>query len=195
MFVFFRHGKTLWNIEKRLQGQENNSELLPVSEELIKSINVEFKNIIFNCLFVSPLKRAVDYSNIIKLKYDKKLIEPALTEIAFGVLSGCRLDESDSKIINARNKNKWNYRPEGGESYSDLYNRLENFTRYLLSIQNEDIAVIGHETCNKVLIGKLLKLKQDEILNLKQSNDCVYKIENKILYKKFFTGENEWERL
>ena len=195
MIILFRHGKTLWNLEKRLQGQENNSELLPIDSELIENINTEFKSLIFDNLFVSPAKRACDYIKFFDLKFKLKIIEPSLNEISFGVLSGCRMDEIEPQILRARNENKWYFRPQNGESYDDLFHRLDNFSKYLLSISEQYIAIVGHETCNKVLIGKLLNFSREKILKLKQANECVYKIQDNNLYKKDFIGESKWEKL
>lgn len=105
------------------------------------------------------------------------------------------MDEIEPQILRARNENKWYFRPQNGESYDDLFHRLDNFSKYLLSISEQYIAIVGHETCNKVLIGKLLNFSREKILKLKQANECVYKIQDNNLYKKDFIGESKWEKL
>ena len=192
MLVIFRHGRTRWNLEKRLQGQEHNSDLLPVSPELKERVCREFGQVVFRRLFISPARRARDYADILGLNSREKLIEPSLNEIAFGEWSGLRLEDIEPRILRERERDKWNWRPPKGESYHDVSVRLGGFIRQLKSLEDEDIAVIGHETCNKVLIGSLLGFSRDEILGLRQPNDCVYKIENRILYRKIFTGETTW---
>ena len=191
MIVFFRHGKTKWNLEQRLQGKEFNSELLPVDKSLIENIKDDFFNIHFDKILVSPLKRAQDYSKILNLKSCITETRTDIAEISFGILSGKKLSEIDKKIIDERNHDKWNYRPLNGESYNDLYNRLKKLSSELLN-KNGNIAIIAHETSNKVLIGILMNYDKDSIIKLKQPNDTIYKIENNIyidlnpLQKKYY---------
>ena len=95
MIVFLRHGKTKWNLEKKLQGKENNSMLLPVNKIFLESLNNEFNNIIFDKIYISSLKRAIDFANYLNLAYKEKIICDDIVEIAFGVFSGKRLSEID----------------------------------------------------------------------------------------------------
>ena len=187
MLVFIRHGKTQWNLEERLQGKEADSDLLPIDENFINNLNGEFNDIIFDKLIISPLKRALEFSKYINFKTRKRVINGDIAEISFGDFSGKRLDEIDSSIIEQRNLDKWHFRPKNGESYEDLYNRLNNIALELMKDMNRtNIAIIGHETCNKVLIGKIMGYTEEQILKLKQKNNEVYKIENNKLYKKIF---------
>lgn len=194
MIVLFRHGKTQWNLEQRLQGKEFDSELLPADKSLIKRIKDDFSNTHFDKIIVSPLKRAQDYSKILNLSGNITETRTDIAEISFGILSGKKFSEIDKKIIDERNCDKWNYKPLNGESYYDLYNRLEKISKEL-SNNNNDIALIGHETSNKVLIGRIMNYDKDYILQLKQPNYTVYKIENNILYKKDYKRNNTWEKL
>ena len=197
MIIFFRHGKTVWNLEKRLQGREGNSDLLPVDTELIKNIHSEYMNVCFEKVLISPSKRAQDYSKILNLKSNQTITVPELDEISFGIFSGCRLDEIDKDLIAERNRNKWNFRPEKGESYSDLYERLKNISDELnpYLYNSAAVAIIGHETTNKVLIGRLMNFKKEIILNMKQLNETIYKICHGILYKKNYKEDKQWEKL
>ncbi|WP_136256080.1 histidine phosphatase family protein, partial [Onishia niordana] len=43
---FVRHGKTQWNLEKRLQGQKGDSPLLPESYEAIARVNERLGQIV-----------------------------------------------------------------------------------------------------------------------------------------------------
>ncbi len=195
MIIFFRHGKTEWNLQKRLQGKEANSDLLPVDVDLIKLIQNDYASVNFDKIFISPSKRAQDYSKILDLKAKEILTVNDLDEISFGRFSGQRLDEIDKNIIAARNRDKWNFCPPGGESYADLYERLTNISEILHKYSDLSVAIIGHETTNKVLIGKLMNFSKERILGMKQPNEAVYKICGNKLYKKNYKEEIEWEKL
>ena len=196
MIVFLRHGKTKWNLEKKLQGKENNSMLLPVNKIFLESLNNEFNNIIFDKIYISSLKRAIDFANYLNLAYKEKIICDDIVEIAFGVFSGKRLSEIDPELLRLRNNDKWNFKPERGESYCDLYNRLNDISSELSKEQNnKNIVIVGHETCNKVLIGKIMNFKKERILSLKPPNEMIYKIDHNNLYKKEIGKDIEWEKL
>ncbi len=195
MIVFFRHGKTLWNLQGRLQGRESDSLLLPLDKEFIECLNQEFKNIVFDKVYLSPLKRATDFFNKIKLKALCVELKDDIKEIGFGVLSGLAPDEIERSILEKRENDKWNFRPQNGESYADLYKRLEPVKDLIESGSSLNIALVAHETANKVLIGKLMNYSKDKILSLKQPNDVIYKIDEGILYKKQLKEGQKWVKL
>ena len=59
-----RHGQTLWNIEKRLQGRDNS----PLTEEGIEraaELRDRIKDIHIDIIYSSPIERALTTANII----------------------------------------------------------------------------------------------------------------------------------
>mgnify|MGYP000136477343 CR=1 FL=1 len=57
---FTRHGKTQWNQERRFQGSNGDSPLLPQSYEEIKAFGKKVKYVPFKAIYSSTAKRACD---------------------------------------------------------------------------------------------------------------------------------------
>ena len=88
-----RHGQTLWNIEKRLQGRGNS----PLTEEGIeraKELRDRIKDIHIDVIYSSPIERALTTANIIKGDKSIEVItDDGLMEMCFGDYEGKITDE------------------------------------------------------------------------------------------------------
>lgn len=88
-----RHGQTLWNIEKRLQGRDNS----PLTEEGVEraaELRDRIKDIHIDIIYSSPIERALTTANIIK--GDKRIeviTDDDLMEMCFGDYEGKITDE------------------------------------------------------------------------------------------------------
>jgi broad specificity phosphatase PhoE len=61
---FVRHGKTQWNLEKRLQGQKGDSPLLAESYEAIARVNKKLSQIVqFDKVISSPSREQLRQQN------------------------------------------------------------------------------------------------------------------------------------
>src|SRR3712207_5744364 len=62
---FVRHGKTLWNLEGRFQGANGDSPLLESSKDDLRQLARELRDISFDAIYSSDLKRAADTASVI----------------------------------------------------------------------------------------------------------------------------------
>lgn len=178
IYYIMRHGKTEWNLHKRIQGR-NNSPLL--SESLIlsrKMANYLLQCAKLNKIFVSPLGRAVETAEIIcgvlGIGYIKNDL---LMECNHGICEGMRLDEVKEvmpSFVSSRESDKWNTPWPQGESYADVFLRAEIFVRQLT--MNDSVLIVGHEMFNKCLAGCLLNWRIEKILSFRQKNNELIKI-------------------
>lgn len=132
-----RHGQTAWNLEGRLQGQED-IELTPFGRSEAARNGVYLRDVLGERaaalrFIASPLSRTVETMRIIREKLgldpDDFEREPRLVELHFGDWQGSTLAEiaaRDPQRIAARKANKWNFVPPGpkGESYEMLSRRV-----------------------------------------------------------------------
>ena len=80
-----RHGETDWNKEKRLQGR-SDTELNEYGIELAEITADALKDVTFDRIYSSPLKRAYRTAEIIRLDRDIEIqTDDRLLEICFGV--------------------------------------------------------------------------------------------------------------
>ena len=185
MIIIIRHGQTLWNVLKKKQGHKNSKltskgkmQGVRVANFFNKKINnlEEFK------IYSSPLKRVVDYINIINKKMKKQKIKKKivfsnqLREHKFGKWEGKTIHEINKifpKELEKREINKWNYKVPNGDSYAILATRLKKFLKNNINLKKNYI-IFTHETVSKVLRGLLLNLRNEKIVNLKHNSNYIF---------------------
>ncbi len=121
--VMIRHGPTLWNEEKRLQGHTD----IPLSDkgrEIVSGWVVPsfFDQYRWMC---SPLHRARETAELLGAK-DLE-IEPRLMEMNYGKWEGSRLDDLRKGLGEAMAENEargLDFQPEGGETPREVQARL-----------------------------------------------------------------------
>ena len=92
-----RHGKTIWNAEKRLQGR-TDIELNQEGKEKAVALGKKLKDIPFDLIYSSPLKRAFTTASLIKGERNIKIItDERLTELCFGEQEGKDFSEWQKK--------------------------------------------------------------------------------------------------
>ncbi len=117
-----RHGKTAWNVQKRLQGRRD----IALSGEGIAQvanwrIPARFSGFEWVC---SPLGRAMQTAWLLGAEAKP---EKALVEMSWGAWEGERFEELKKQLGEAMRQNLargLDFRPEGGESPGDVMQRL-----------------------------------------------------------------------
>ncbi|MEJ6348339.1 histidine phosphatase family protein [Holzapfeliella sp. He02] len=165
---FIRHGKTQWNLEKRYQGANGDSPLLPQSYEDIKQLASFIKSVSFDVLYTSPLKRTIVTSEeLIKALHqlDIPIFEDErLKEFDLGELEGKTFEECTKHYpnqIKAFRENPANYDPSafGGETFQSVMARGDQFIKDLLAEYgdtNANILVISHGAALNTIIKSQL---------------------------------------
>lgn len=160
-----RHGKTIWNEQRRTQGHTNNR----LSAYGIKTSNVcaeNLKNVRFDYIFCSPLCRAVQTANIINKYHNIKIIkDERLKDIDQGFFTGKYFDKlTKEELIAKKNKDK-NYNMESCESF---YSRIKNFYNFITTkYSDKTILIVTHSgvACNLELIVKKEKFNETKFNN------------------------------
>jgi probable phosphoglycerate mutase len=97
-----------------------------------------------------------------------------------------QIEKASPNAIVERLRDKWNFRPPGGETYAELEVRGRTFLETAPS--GSVIVVIAHEMINRVLQKLLLELGVPETLSLRQPNDVLIVIDphrqKEVLHKK-----------
>lgn len=182
-----RHGQTLWNVEKRMQGQHDS----PLTEtgigqakrvgRLLRAQIVSVENL---CVVTSPLGRALQTARLIcrELELDEAAIrqDDRLMEADHGDWSG--LIKAEVKLqfpreLAQRRENRWDFRFPGGESYADLARRAE---AWLDSLVQADVVVLAvtHEMMSRSLRAHYLGLDPEQTLQLAHAHDEVFVLQN-----------------
>lgn len=137
-FYFVRHGETDWNAEHRLQGQRDvplntrgRRQASRCGKTLTALINDSGRTPADFVFVSSPLSRACETMEIqrqeLGLPPQGYATDPRLAELSFGRWEGMTYREIaavDRPALALRDRDKWGFRPPGGESYGDLLARV-----------------------------------------------------------------------
>ena len=153
--LFIRHGETDYNAEGRLQGQRDiplngrgREQASAVGRSLRKFRAAEIDRLdAASAFFASPLMRARDTMMLARgamaLEPKAFRLDARLMELSFGDWEGLSWPEVRARHpagLMARNADKWNFAPPGGESYAMLAVRL----RAWLAELSGDILIAAH---------------------------------------------------
>lgn len=166
--VFLRHGETDWNVEGRLQGQRDIPLNAKGRKQALRNGEVIAREIPDAAGFdfvASPLGRARETMEIARaaMGLDPKAydIDARLVEITFGELEGFTYQEVESREpgwLKARDANKWEFLPPGGESYRMLSDRIIGW----LGTVQRPLVVVAHGGVGRVLRAHLMNLDKDK---------------------------------
>lgn len=147
-----RHGETDWNKEKRLQGQ-SDIDLNEFGRKLAYKTKEGLKEVPFDLVITSPLKRARETALIVKGDREIPIIEDArIEEMCFGEYEGLYCKGEKFNIPDEEFKNFFDaperYRAtRGGENFSEFNERIEHFLDDVFNnkdYQNDTILVSVH---------------------------------------------------
>lgn len=150
---FTRHGKTRWNQEKRFQGKMGDSPLLPESLAAIEALGNELKDIPFEKIYTSSLKRAY----LTAEGLNKQLVQPAeivrsedLRELGLGTLEGqlipVIMERYPEDMVNLRHHlDLYDPIPFDGEKIEDMLKRVNDLVeKAVAEAQTGPLLFVGH---------------------------------------------------
>ena len=138
--LFIRHGETDYNFDGRLQGQRDiplngrgRAQAAAIGRALAKAMPEAIAALEAAEAFVaSPLIRTRQTMELARgslgLAPERYGLDPALKELTFGEWEGLtwpQVAKRDPAGARAREADKWNFAPPGGESYAMLAARLQ----------------------------------------------------------------------
>jgi len=166
--IITRHAQTSWNKENptRLQGIKDTV-LSKEGKEQAKKLALRLKDHNIELVFTSPSKRTLETAKEIKKFHPKAeiIIDNDLKELDFGILEGLtdqEIQEKYKEIWGAREKDKFNYKIPGGESYAETEARALRVLNKIMKTK-KDAVIVAHATINKLFFKKLLKKSLKEI--------------------------------
>lgn len=177
---FIRHGETDWNAVQRYQGQTD----IPLNEKgrgqaarngrvLGAHLGTHAATIDY---VASPLSRASETMQIARremgLDPDAFRRDPRLQEQNYGHWEGQlwhELPKMDPEGFKAREADKWNWQPRGGESYAMLAERIGGWLREV----DRDSVVASHGAVSRALRSLVIDLPRSAIAALEVPQDKI----------------------
>lgn len=174
--LLVRHGQSVWNDEKRIQGQQD----VPLSGKGRKqaiALGERLKGIQIQACFSSPLKRATETAELI-LKVSGNSVPiaamPELMERNFGDWEGKLID--DLQLLSPHEFSQWLTAhqipaPPNGESMDELVRRVkQGLNRIFAAVKEGNVLVVGHSGSVKAAVCVLFQLPLSSFVRLKTDN-------------------------
>lgn len=178
MIYLVRHGEhELVNKNiKRFIGQTDVS-LSRQGVERARVLQDRLKEIDFDQIFCSDLKRAIETAEIIAgFKGQSINTVKSLREINLGDWEGLEFAEVQQRWpdeFEIRGQNIIHYRTPGGESFLELYSRVIAFFKDLMSIPVRNILIVSHAGVNRIIIAHALGMPLNNIFRIEQDYGCL----------------------
>lgn len=154
--IFVRHGETVDNRDKIVQGQRPGA-LSKLGTEQAVEVAELLRNEHIDAIYSSDLTRAADTAKEIA-KYHPNAPLSLVTELrerSYGDWEGKTRDEVGWEKLE---KERWalGYRPGGGETLEEVYKRLKKLvTEALGKHKNDTVLFVGHAASGRVLFALL----------------------------------------
>lgn len=175
-----RHGETDWNKAKRLQGRSD----IPLNEfgiALAKKTAEGMKDIAFDAVFASPLKRALVTAQTVVGDRDVPIVtDERLMELCFG-------DGEGENFVEARQNpehplHAFLCKPEefvpfgGGETFAEAKARTGEFLREkILPLEDscENVLIVAHGALNRSILNVIAGIPDSEFWKIALPNCAV----------------------
>lgn len=177
-------GETKWDREGRHQGHLD-SPLTPRGIEQARAAGRTLRQLLQNpqlvCIETSPLGRAGHTAALLcaALGLDAKslVVSPLLIEHHLGAWQGLTNAEIDAQYPGARRVregDKWSYVVPGGESYSRMYERAQE---WLACKRRAPVTIaVTHRMFSRILQGAYAGLTPSETLRRTHPQECLYRL-------------------
>ena len=169
-----RHGKTQFNLKKKIMGHLD-IHLDSKSIDEIKKVGNRLKGINFDIIYSSDLKRASETGCIVRDIINKKMplkFSKSLREIDYGILSGKH--KYSVKREYPQYKKDASFVHPKGESLEQAYKRVVKFINRISPRYNR-VLLITHAGCIRAIFSYCSGQKLQENVGMKVANDVILK--------------------
>ena len=184
--ILVRHGESEWNRAGRIQGQVN-SPLTDLGINQAKATRDYLSGILLNQqleIYTSPLDRALQTAEIIAqgIEYPSRkiIIEERLNDFNLGEISGTfgwdKVAEIFPEQAQLRLQDPMRFHPSGGESGAEFEARLRSLLEDLMDDGTLKL-MVSHGIVNKFIRGILKNLSGKEMVELGESQNTIYRLE------------------
>lgn len=184
VLYFIRHGETDFNAVQRLQGQyetrlnARGRQQAEICAGMLTELFARDGIVAAKMAYVSsPLMRARETMEIIGrrlgLEPQAYATDARLKEISYGAWEGLTLREVEARepgVLERREREKWDFRPPGGESYREVADRV---AAWYASV-SRDTVVVAHGGVARVLMANFHIMPEEEATHAEVAQGVVY---------------------
>ena len=181
-----RHGETVWNRARRLQGQKDTPLTLRgirQAEAMGAALQLELDGVVPARFFSSPLGRshqtAAIVADVTGLDPQSIVLDERLLEVTFGAWDGLNMQEllaDHADTWHRRGEDRWRFVPPGGESYEQVGQRVADFLATLEP--QRPVVIVAHGAHNRVFRGYWRGLAPEVFLKLDEPQNGFYRLDS-----------------
>jgi broad specificity phosphatase PhoE len=179
---FIRHGETDWNKQGLIQGSidtDLNAHGRDQAQNVAEALAQKREDFFGFDFVVSPQKRAqqtMEYiASALGVAAASIKTDARVRELGFGIWENRPFWElKDSPIFPADPETRYDWCPEGGESYADGVARVDD---WLLGITQPTL-VVAHGAVGRCIMGRVGGLTPEKIVTLKTPQGCYCRLQN-----------------
>jgi probable phosphoglycerate mutase len=175
-----RHGALITDKRRRFVGQMD----VPLSEEGIAQAHALHDRLKYSGIrqiYCSDLSRSRETAAIIAGGGEIPIVPLwDLREISLGLWEGCAMADIAARYpeaFQARGKDIENYRPQGGESFSDCRTRVLTALEEILAHSNGNTLIVGHAGVNRLILCEALGIPISNLFRIGQQYGCLNVLE------------------
>jgi broad specificity phosphatase PhoE len=171
ILTFIRHAQSIGNVNPNIYYEIEDSKV-PLSEKGIDDAKLlDLSGHVFDKLYYSPYLRCIQTKDIL-FGENVGTVDELLVERRWGELR----DIVDSGEFDKKTHFDFYFRPKGGESFYDLYQRILKFFSYLLSEhkKGDSVCIVSH---GEWIMTALQYLRRKGFDNYHESCSCVKNLE------------------
>ncbi|MGI6686150.1 MAG: alpha-ribazole phosphatase [Bacillota bacterium] len=183
LLYLIRHGETEFNAKKACYGWIDCS-LNQKGFQQAQKVAELLKDVSFDVVISSPLKRARETAAIVsKVSSEEIILDERLKELNFGSWEGKhyqRIEQEDPENWRIWINNWKEAAPPGGESFKDMYRRVEESIKDILEkYADESLLLVSHQGCLRTIICVLLNMGYEGFMHFSFKQDTYSLLEVK----------------
>ena len=173
-----RHGKTDWNVARRLQGGTD----VPLNEtgrRQAVELADRLAGVRLDRIYTSALQRSRQTAEALQGRAPIEPL-PGLNEQSLGAFEGLFVDGRDPQREAEYKRRRLDPedRLDGGESLKQHLSRVQAAVQAIRSRHTAgDVLIVGHGGTNAMVLGALLGLTAEQASAIEQANDELYMVE------------------
>ncbi|CAK1232629.1 Broad specificity phosphatase PhoE (PhoE) [Fructobacillus tropaeoli] len=174
-FYFVRHGQTEWNLERRFQGAQGDSPLLPGSYEDMKKVAGFLTDKHIDRVYASPLPRAkvtaeriqADLPNEPRLSLHSNIVEVGLGEWEGQAMADVQKNYPEAYDVYKNHLERFEGQGFNGEGYTKAVARFQKMIQEIVANHPDDaVLVVAHGLILTFGMTSLLGIPRDQIRSL-----------------------------
>jgi alpha-ribazole phosphatase len=173
--IMVRHSQTIENKKDIAQAQDGGT-LSKKGKRQLKKLSNALKNEKIDVILSSDALRTKETANEINKFHNVKIIyDPLLREKHMG----CFVGKPRDLFWVAREKSglpKVKFRPDGGESYTDMWKRAKKFLTKLKKRKEKTIVIVTHGGFIKMFFSVIFGIPLEKAFDISIDNACINKI-------------------